>query len=208
MSSSCQKRRRGPGPSKAEGRSRERGTATQREREREDRVPESRGQRPRERGTDSGKKLQPRPGKTHSTTDWGAGALCHQERQNKGPRRPLPQFPTTPIRGGAGRRGHLPSGPSPSPSPRSPPPPSPAPGTVGSDPTQVPSDFPEAGNGGKTFSNTVRSRLPGGSTSSTAFPGPQSPGPHPPPPLDPGAPAEIDKDPRPSPVALRRSGPP
>lgn len=74
------------------------------------------GQTPRGRwDRDSGQKLKPRPGKTYGTTDWGAGAPCHQESQNKGPRRPLPQFPTTPIRGGAGQRGNLPSSPRPHP---------------------------------------------------------------------------------------------
>lgn len=142
MSSRCWKRRVS-GPSKAEGRSRE-----------GDRDPEGgrreclrgrRGQRPRGKGDrDSGQKLKPRPGKTHRTTDWGTGAPCHQESQNKGPRRPLPQFPTTPIRGGAGQRGNLPSSPRPTPS-------HPSPCAVGSSPAQVPSDFPEAGNRGKLF---------------------------------------------------------
>lgn len=146
-SSCQKRRRRGPSPSKTEGEgaSRERGTETQRSRDRlpemgrqrssiggqtprewrqrdpekeGDRGPERRGQRASERrDRDSGQKLKPRPGKTHRTTNWGARAPCHQESQNKGPRRPLPQFRTTPIWGGAGRQGRLPSGPRPRPFP-------------------------------------------------------------------------------------------
>lgn len=88
---------------------------------------------------------QDRPTEPQTGGERGTGAPCHQESQNKGPRHPLPPFPTTPIRGGAGRRGHLPSSPRPRPSP-------PSPCAVGSDPTLlVPSDFPEAENGGKLF---------------------------------------------------------
>lgn len=123
MSSSCWKRR-GTGPSKAKGRSRERETETQREGHRE---PERGAQRHRgsERGVDretekrgteiqgrnsSGDQERPAEPQTR-----GSGAHCHQESQNKGPRHPLPQFPTTPIRRGAGQPGPLPSSPRPLP---------------------------------------------------------------------------------------------
>lgn len=163
MSSRCWKKR-GTGPSKAKGRTRQRGTETQREAE--DRGSEGGGGRdPEGRGTETqGRNSSQDQKKTHRTTDWGTGAPCHQESQNKGPRRPLPQFPTTPIRGGAGQRRNRPL------APPTPPPLTPPPGPWAGIQLKFPVTFRRPGTGENFFQ--YRSRLPGGSTSSTAFPGP------------------------------------
>lgn len=93
--------------------------------------------------------------------------------------------------------------------PPAPPPPPPlrCPCAVGSGPTRVPSDFPEAGNREKLFpiqsdpASLTTLRLP----QLSQDPRVQAPIPLLPQTLElPGR----DKDPRPSPVALRRSGPP
>lgn len=106
-----------------------------------------------------------------------------------------------------GGRGAVPSGEPEQRTQASPPLPLRCPCAVGSGPTRVPSDFPEAGNREKLFpiqsdpASLTTLRLP----QLSQDPRVQAPIPLLPRTLElPGR----DKDPRPSPVALRRSGPP
>lgn len=182
VSSRCWKRRRGSGPSKAEGRSRERGTETQREEEQRLRA---------ETQAETRKNPQ-----NHRLGDRGAVPSGEPEQRAQASPPPVSHNPHQ-GRGWPGTE----------PPPRAPGPAlsHPSPCAVGSDPAQVPSDFPEAGNRGKlfpiqipppwrlhvfhSFPRTLESRLP-----SPSFFGPWNHG--------------QDKDPRPNPQALQRSGPP
>lgn len=164
------------------------------------RDPERRGQKARERRTETqgrnSSRDQERPGEPQAG---GQGRPAIRRARTKGPGVPSPSFPQPPSGEGLAGEGASPPAPDPAPS-------LPSPCAVGSDPTQVPSDFPEAGHRGKLFpiqldpASLAAPRLP----QLSQDPGVQAPSPSSLGPRTPGG----DKDPRPSPVAPRRSGPP
>jgi hypothetical protein len=124
----------------------------------------------------------PRPGKSHRTTGWRARTPTEPQAgghtrpaiwraRTKGPRVPSPSFPQPPSGEGLTGKGASPRALGPAPSP--------PPARWAQIQPKFPVTFRRPGTG-KTFSSTVRSRLPGGSRSFTVFPGLQSPESHPP----------------------------
>lgn len=139
MSSSCWRRRRGKGPSKAEG------DQTRWGQRLGERVPETGEQTQREGRQRLRAETQAETRKdaqNHRHGEQGHPAVSRA--RTKGTGIPSPTFPQPPSGEGLAGQGASPPGPGPAPS-------FPSPCTVGLDPTQVPSDFPEAGNREKLF---------------------------------------------------------
>lgn len=126
------------GQTPREGRHRDQrktGTETQRERDRD----------PERGGTETqGRNSSPDQERPTEPQTGGQGSPAIRRARTKGPGVPSPSFPQPPSGEGLAGKGTSPLAFGPAPS-------LPSPCAVGSDPTQVPSDFPEARNRGKLF---------------------------------------------------------